>query len=292
MRYHLLLLLLFICLHIDGFSQVVEKSNSNSTRVNAQPAAILDNKFRHRYERLFAVGDSHSLFFDQAGIMKSHWTGPIHTATIYQMLKLGLNFDRLQEELAISAHYTNIGPPLWQCPSGKYDVPNIKKGDCVIFCFGFNDIQKNIHKYASNRSEDEIDWLLTQYILLLKEYESKYQITCIPLSIPPNPSPCDEGAMGQFSFGINGDFSTSGTSEERNAYTQYANKMFKILCNEYDLQFLDIYNEISDANGFLKKEYTTDYVHLQWNNEYLVKTLSDAVYTIMITVEESKTYSH
>ena len=82
---------------------------------------------------LFVVGDSHALFFAQSGIMKSHWTGPIHVATIYQLLKWGLNFYNLQEELAVSAHYVNIGSNPWQCPSGKYDVPNIKSGDWFFF---------------------------------------------------------------------------------------------------------------------------------------------------------------
>ena len=118
---------------------------------------------------------------------------------------------------------------------------------------------------------------MSQYILLLKEYESRYQITCIP----PNPSPCEKGAMGGFLYGISGDFSTSGSSEERNMYTKYANHTLKKMCHQHDLRFLDLYDEISDLDGFLKKKYTTDYIHLKWDNEDLIKKIRSAIHNMM-----------
>ena len=86
----------------------------------------------------YVIGDSHSTFFDQAGILKSHWTGPIHVATIYQLLKKGLDLSTIKDSLAKSDHFVNLGVFKWQCPSGVYDIPNIKSGDYVLFCFGFN----------------------------------------------------------------------------------------------------------------------------------------------------------
>ncbi len=266
MKWKMLLVLSLTCISMYGFADESFENGDSSDPTCSWPSG-----------ELFVVGDSHALFFDQVGIMKSHWTGPIHSATIYQMLKLGLDLFHLQQKLAVSDHYVYVGPPAWQCPSGKYTVPNIKRGDCVIFSFGFNDIQKNIHKYAANRSEEEIDRLMRAYILRLKRYETTYQITCIPMSVPPNPSPCDPGAMGALYYGISGDFSTSGSSDERNAYTKYANKVLKSLCQEYDLRFFDVYDELSDEGGFLKKELTHDYIHLKCDDPFIVKKMRIAL---------------
>ena len=150
MRSQLIVTLLMCCLRIHGFSEELNGINLSADPVSTDVLSNidLDGRCAFRKGELFAIGDSHSIFFDQAGIMKSHWTGPIHVVTIYQLLKFGLNLDGLQQKLASSDHYTHIVPMPWQCPSGKYDVPNIRNKDYVVFCFGFNDIQKNIHKYG------------------------------------------------------------------------------------------------------------------------------------------------
>ena len=77
--------------------------------------------------------------------MASHWTGPLHKATIFQLLKLGLDLNKIKEELNNSEHFLKVGPPKWKCPDGVYSTPNIKLGDNVFFSYGYNDIQKNIY---------------------------------------------------------------------------------------------------------------------------------------------------
>ncbi len=227
--------------------------------------------------KLFSIGDSHSIFFEQGGIMASHWTGPIHIATIYLLLKEGLNIDNLQSDLAKSDHYTKIGMPPWKGNNPTYSTPNIQPGDAVFFWFGFNDIQKNVHKYAAEDPETEIYNLISGYLLLLKEYEEKYKITCIPCSIFPNPAPSENKLVVDSFYGICGDFSTTGTIEQRNRYTKYANIILIDLCKKYNLKFFNIYPEITDVQGFLKKEYSTDYIHLDPHNPALVEKMNDAI---------------
>ncbi len=225
----------------------------------------------------YAIGDSHTTFFAKANIMKSHWLGPINAVTIYQLLKKDLDILNLTEDLAKSEHYKNVGVYPWQCPSGVYDVPNIKKGDCCVFFYGFNDIQKNIHKYAKDNSQNEIYNLIDSYLLLLKSYEHKYQITCVPCSIPPNPHEWLIENKKSGLFGMYGDFTVNGTSEERDNYTILANQRLRMMCAEKNMKFLDIYDEISDSNGFIKKEYTEDFVHLNCENLELVNVIKNII---------------
>lgn len=229
---------------------------------------------------MIAVGDSHVTFLERAGLMRSHWLGPLNAVTIYKLLELNLDICSLTESLANSAHYVNVGVYPWQCPSGIYDVPNVKEGDEVVFSFGFNDIQKNVHKYAAQNPKDEILKLIVGYVDLLKQYESKYKITCIVLSIPPNPAPAINS--GNYLYGIGGEFDAHGTSEQRDMYTQYANERLRKSCAKAGLKFLYIYDVISDSSGFLKKEYTEDFVHLRHDNLELVGKIRAKIAELLI----------
>ncbi len=227
--------------------------------------------------KLFSIGDSHCIFFEQAGIMPSHWTGPLHIATIYLLLEKGLNVCNLKEDLAASTHYTKIGMPPWKGSNPIYSTPNIHEGDTVFFWYGFNDMQKNIHKYHPDDPEKEIYNLMYNYILLLKGYESAYKITCIPCNIFPNPSPSPSKLFVDSYYGFCADFNAEGSHEQRNSYTKYANKILEELCEKNNLKFFNIYNEITDQEGFLKKEYSTDYIHLDPHNIDLVQKMNNAI---------------
>lgn len=233
---------------------------------------------------IFAIGDSHADFFAQVGLLKSHWLGPLHIATMYKLLEHKPNLSNLREDLIVSDHYRNIGVPAWKSDdAGIYNTPNINPGDLVIFSFGYNDVQKNIHKHAAANWQSEISGLVERYLLLLKYYESAHGIKCVPCSIPPNPSVAESGATGQFSYGINGDFSTSGTSGEREMYTKYANNILAESCPRYTLPFLNIYDTIVDDYGFINKCYTEDFVHLHKDKSAdIIQKIEDAVRSITI----------
>lgn len=188
-------------------------------------------------KNLISIGDSHVTFLERAGIMRSHWLGPLNCVTIYQLLKQNLELDKLTQLLRDSAHYKNVGVYPWQCPNGVYDVPNVQPGDKVIFSFGFNDVQKNINKYAAANPKDEILKLVHGYVDLLKLYEIKYKISCIPMRLPPNPAPRENKSYGHYLYGIGGEFDAHGTTEERNFYTQYTNATLKKQCEKTGCNF-------------------------------------------------------
>lgn len=226
---------------------------------------------------LFSVGDSHSAFFGQSGLTQCHWTGAIGKATIYQALKQGLDIFNLREEIINSEHSKECGFMKWQTNNDVYNVPDIQKDSTVIFVFGYNDIQKNINKYHKEYPEPAIYDLIADYVKLVDRYDVK-KVIC---TIPPNPIKplSEEGHKGLYNHGICRDFEVHGSSEDRRKYTLYANDLLRKLCREYDIKILDLYSDISD-NGYIKKEYTTDYVHLDYSNKELVKLIRDKIMLI------------
>jgi len=106
-------------------------------------------------QNIFAVGDSHCIFFYNSVNIKNHWVGwggmPV---TIYKLIEEGLPLYNIVERLK---------------PGDICNI-NIKENDIVIFYYGWNDIQKNINKYAKNNNYKEIiDNLVVKYLEIIKK---------------------------------------------------------------------------------------------------------------------------
>lgn len=200
--------------------------------------------------------------------MRSHWTGPLNIVTIYKLIEKGLDLFSLSEQLAVSPHFVNNGVMPWQCPSGKYDVPNIKPGEEVLFSFGFNDVQKNIHKYSDHQPWIAIDRLVEGYTSLLKKYAVTFNIKPVVMAIPPSPAPSE--TPGKYKHGLGGEFEANGSDADRIAYTCYANTVLQTYCTSKGLDFVDIYYDLIRDDHF-KKEYTEDLVHLRHDNKELIE---------------------
>ena len=119
---------------------------------------------------IFAVGDSHSIFFHNSKIVKEHWLG---------MSGLPISWHRLIKE---GLDIYSIGSQL----GNGHEKYNIQPGDFVLFCYGWNDIQKNIYKYARDTYKEEIKKIIDNYCKLLLNYKEKYKITLIIQNIMPN----------------------------------------------------------------------------------------------------------
>ena len=98
--------------------------------------------------QIFAIGDSHTIFFYNSMKIKEHWGfGGKLPLTIYKLLQDGINIYEIGNILG-----------------NDHEKYNIKECDYVLFYYGFNDIQRNIHNHASHRWQEEITNLLTDYL--------------------------------------------------------------------------------------------------------------------------------
>ena len=189
--------------------------------------------------QIFAVGDSHTIFFYNSMKIKEHWghEGKI-PLTIYRLLSNNLNIYEVGSLLG-----------------NGHELYNIKEGDNVLFYYGYNDIQKNIYSHAKDRWEDEIKRIITLYIEKLISFREIYKINVIVPCIYPNPRAGAEG------------MNCMGSNQERQLYTTTANILLKTYCQQYGLPFLDIYDIITDAEGLLRADMTADKIHLDYNND-------------------------
>ena len=194
--------------------------------------------------QIFSIGDSHTIFYYNSLFIKEHWfIADKLPLTIYKFIKTDIDL-------------YNIGTIL----GNKHEKYNIKEGDYVLFYFGFNDIQRNVHLHSSDKWEQEIINLATNFIKKVIDLSNKYKIKPIIPCCYPNPLP---EAKGQ---------NPSGSYEVRRKYTIFYNQILKNICDNNGLVFFDIYDMITDSNGFIKREFTTDYIHLDYNN-YNLKEL-------------------
>jgi hypothetical protein len=188
---------------------------------------------------IFAIGDSHSIYFYDSNFVNHHWVGwggmPV---TMYQLNLNGLPLYNIVERLQ----------------PGEICHINIKENDIVLFSYGWNDTQKNIHKYGKDNYEAEIDSLVLNYIELIKKfsdgtfYKIKPIINCV-FPIPQN---------------INSEM--NGSKEDRINYTLYMNKKLKDLCCKNKIPFFDIYELLHENNILSSKVADIDMTHLDRKN--------------------------
>jgi hypothetical protein len=204
--------------------------------------------------QIFAIGDSHTIFFYNSMKIKEHWFYNCNLPlTIYTLLKNNLNIYEIGNILG----------------NGHQEY-NIKEGDYVIFYYGFNDIQRNINLHCKNNFENEITTLISGYIDYINNITKQYKIKPIIPCIYPNPLP---KASGQ---------NPCGTYEERKQYTIYANKLLEIKCREFNLPFLNIYDKITDENGFIKENLTNDFIHLDYDNQEIREHVENEIYKFCV----------
>ena len=217
-----------------------EEEINNEIKLNGN-TNLITNSGLESGSQIFAIGDSHTIFFYNSMKIKEHWFfGNYLPATIYRLINEDLDL-------------YNIGTRL----GNSHEKYNIKENDYVIFFMGFNDIQKNINKYASNNWKEEVTDLFTGYVDKVIELSNKYKIKPIIPCVYPNPRP---DAKDQNPF---------GSFEERRMYAIFANIFLKSICQEKNIHFFNVYHLITDEDGFIKKEITNDSIHLDYNNEKL-----------------------
>jgi hypothetical protein len=139
---------------------------------------------------------------------------------------------------------------------------NIKDGDTIVFCLGEIDCRCHIHKYISETKtyQDIIDYIIYNYFeaIDLNVYISQIKLknVCVYNVIPP---------IQKWIFNTckNLEYSFLGTNEERKQYSLYFNKKIKEKCIEKKYIFFDIYNNYTNENGFLKKDFSDGSVHIR-----------------------------
>jgi len=137
---------------------------------------------------------------------------------------------------------------------------NLNDNDSVIFCFGEIDCRNHVHKHINqtNTYVTIIDNIVNNYFDAINENINSCKIKLKHISvynvIPP---------ITYREEAPNHPFPYLGTDEERKMYVQYFNKQVENKCKENNFIFFDIYDEVKNSEGFLKKELSDDNCHLK-----------------------------
>jgi hypothetical protein len=162
--------------------------------------------------------------------------------------------------------YHHLGPVL--CYSfGKEQLQrcdirnfNIKDGDTIVFCFGEIDCRCHVHKHITDTCtfQDIINNIVDKYFEAIKlniyTSEIKLKQVCVYNVVPP---------IQKYNTLENPEYPYLGNDEQRKSYSLYFNKKLKEKCAENKYIFFDIYNNYIDENGFLKKCFSDDNVHIK-----------------------------
>jgi hypothetical protein len=205
--------------------------------------------------QIFAIGDSHTIFFHNSIYIKEHWAfnTKILPLTIYKFINTEFDLYHMGDILG-----------------GGHENYNIKSGDYVLFYYGYNDIQKNVNLHCNNDYIKFLDEILTKYIDKIKKIEEIFKIKPIVPCIYPIPR-ID-------AVNVN----TIGSDYDRKKYTEYANSKISLLCDENKIVYLNIFDLLVDENGYISEKITKDSIHIDYDNESIRKIIEDKILSICI----------
>lgn len=197
--------------------------------------------------QIHVFGDSHAIFYYNSLLILEHWSyGGKLPLTMYSLIHSDINI-------------YDIGAILG---NGHEKYP-IKPNDFVLFTFGYNDFQRRILEHSTTQLEQNLYTILDKYLDKIKYFEKTYNIIPLIYCIFPNPR--------AYAQGVN----TVNTPEMRQYITKLGNQYLANQCHTRNIMFFDIYEFITDNEGFIKNEYTKDGIHLDYDNQTLHETIDN-----------------
>jgi hypothetical protein len=133
---------------------------------------------------------------------------------------------------------------------------NIKNGETIIFCFGEIDCRCHVHKYKNDSSlEEVIEKIVFNYFIFLSNLKKLFPLSrfCIYNVLPPVKKELVEENIS---------YPFLGSDSERKSYVIHMNNILRKYCKTENMTFIDIYDDYSCEDGFLKREYSDGNVHI------------------------------
>lgn len=176
--------------------------------------------------KVHVFGDSHSFSFSEIPNFEIHWLGPV---TMHRIGRDGKSFLNVK----------NFG---------------VNENDTCIFVFGEIDVRAHIFKQKNLGREvpEIIEDLSRRYVDVIESIRQDFfSLNCIIYNVTP---PCD--------FHENPSFPRVGSLHDRVQATLQLNKSIQQKCILKSIQFIDLYEILSDREGILRYEISDQTVHV------------------------------
>ena len=196
---------------------------------------------------VFAIGDSHSIFFHNSMRIIEHWG---HCLTMYSLINNRIDIN-------------NLGNIL----KNGHEKYNINEKDVVIFFLGYNDVQKYFCIHGDDDKNKYISTIVLKYVESVREISDIYKIQPIISCVYPIP-------INHTSLSI------KGTDVQRIEFTKICNENLRKRCVTNKIPFLDTYDKIS-LNDRIRHDYTVDGVHLDYNNERIREYIEGYIFELI-----------
>jgi lysophospholipase L1-like esterase len=181
---------------------------------------------------VFVIGDSHTHIFSQSPLFQVFHIGP---ATAYNLIKKDSSTkanEKIDEILNI-----------------------VKSGDIVILVFGEIDCRIHIfYQFKKKQETQTISELIQKTIHNYCTYVNKIKNQGIEVCVCGITPPGEEENIYDYPYYAEKDL-------QQKIYREFNNEL-KIYCNNFKINFLDIFPMASDDSGFLSKTYSDDGLHL------------------------------
>jgi hypothetical protein len=212
---------------------------------------------RHKENNtLIVIGDSHTYFFSGQAVIRPRKIG-YHHGVINSSENLLPEFSPIHIGPVLAYNSNKYGTKTRGREKMDYLIKKrmIERGARVLFCYGEIDIRNHVIRQADHQGiamECVVDKVLANYLsFLVSMRDEGFRVACwgpTP-SFPDAAKPSDE-------------FPSHGDEITRNKATLYFNKQLKKLCQQNNLRFVSIAENLIDERGRTREDYFADGCHL------------------------------
>ncbi len=195
---------------------------------------------------LYCIGDSHASFFSGTNSIQPSW--PLQARNVIP----SFTSFRLGAVLAYSL------PDLGTKTQGReklFEVlSTLPEKSSILMCFGEIDCRVHLVKQAEQQHrplKNVVEECVERYVHVLQELQPHFHVSVWGV-VPSTPS--EEI--------IDARYPHYGTHIERNTATKIFNEHLRVLCQQKNIPFISIFNELTHNDASTNPKYFSDKVHL------------------------------
>jgi len=201
--------------------------------------------------RIHCIGSSHVCIFTGTDKLFGGIDHSYDTLTYFKTYQLG----------AVLAY--SIGTPGHSMYNLIHEIiRNISKDQWILLCFGEIDCRAHLikQKEIQNRTIESVTEECTnKYFSTISELKDQGNNLIIWGAIPTYDIDVDKDSTEPLA---KIEYPYYGIAKERNYATKYFNDLLEKYCNEKDIKFGSIFDDLINSNGLRKNEYFLDAIHL------------------------------
>jgi hypothetical protein len=202
-------------------------------------------------KKIVVIGDSHSqLFANNPNFKRGLWMDSM-LEEMFDVRWMGpVTYWRLCRD---QSEFINFSRNISYTPYHDMTITTFCEPEqSVVLVLGEIDVRSNILKHNPTNYKEGADYMLDRISCFVEREKSRVRLNLMSIIPPIKINDCQS---------VNPEFPFIGSDYDRSELTKYMNRGLKMISDNHNIGYFDIYSLYSDDMGFLKPDLSDNIVH-------------------------------